>query len=175
MSSKMCSYTVLSIAPQARCVLTYSRMSPGFPTVPSSRAGLPDCLGLAEGLSAALPATIQSWIIQQLLDHGLDPEGKNGKGTKHESYREFKFVKYPANGQIKELTPQEIPTMDFDVQIRAICRPWWFQKFAGKKENRGYFGDPPLGSLTQELFYGTDGRGGRFPLRPGTELPGDTG
>lgn len=132
--------------------------------------GLENLFVTSCGISDAASTHIRSEIIKHLLDRGLDPEGMNGKGSKYELYRDFMFVKYPLNRQIEGLTPGEIRTMDGDVPVRAICRPRWFEKFGAKKHNDLYFGGWPL---TQVSFYGENGRGGRFPLRPGTPLPGD--
>jgi hypothetical protein len=106
---------------------------------------------------------IREWIINTLLIKGLD--------SGRDLYRTFEHVYYPENGKVEKLTEKNVKDIDVDVPIRIICRPEWFRRgFGTNTDCKDYFGGYANG---QEDFYGVDGRGGRFPLRKGTELPGD--
>jgi hypothetical protein len=83
----------------------------------------------------------------------------------------FEYVYYPGNEKVEKLTKENINDIGGDAPIRIICRPAWFEvprEFGRNSDCRDYFGGY---ARNQEDFYGHDGRGGRFPLREGTELP----
>ena len=127
------------------------------------RRGLTNLFGRGAGIVQGESRTaIGRWIIQQLLNCGLDPNGLRGWDKPYELVRAFQFVKYSADGQPEELTRESIWAIDDDVPIRLICRPLWFRWYGNNRASHLYFGGS---AQDQSVFYGNNGR---FPMRPGT-------
>jgi hypothetical protein len=102
---------------------------------------------------------IRDWIIQTLIKKGLAPDSG--------LHKVFKFVAYTPNGEVVSLDVAKLGVeIGFDVPLRIICRPKWFELY-GDNPARKYFGG---NAADQGGFYGPNGR---FPLRRGTEIPGD--
>ncbi|MGO9270735.1 MAG: endonuclease NucS domain-containing protein [Terriglobia bacterium] len=107
-------------------------------------------------------AKVRNWITARLTGKGLDPASKG--------HPLFKYVTYPENGSVVDLTMENVSTIGDDIPLRILCRPIWFRLYGRNTACERYLGGA---AENQAAFYGKDGKGGRFPVRPGTEIPGD--
>ena len=109
------------------------------------------------------PGVVRDWIYSTLRARGLSPD--------RALHSVFKYVAYPRNGQPVDLTAENlVGEIGYDMPIRIVCLPIWFDKYGRNPDCNNFLGGIPA---TPEVFYGKDGNGGRFPLRPGTAFPRD--